>query len=252
MNLDIIHIIETLMMPPSSPMLLILIGLLLHDKKTGRRLAGSGLLLLWLTAIPLVSNPLIRSLEYIPALSDAEIESTNAQAIIVLGGGRKMDAPEYHGDTINHTGLVRLRYAAKLHHMTGLPIIPVGGAPTQQRRAEAMIAKGVLEEAFKIPIQHIEADSRTTWENAKYSALLLQQLDIKEVILVTHASHMPRALYSFQQAKVKVIAAPTHFHPAPQNLISLLTFLPNAKAAKDTYAALHEYLGILWYWLKTR
>ncbi len=239
-------------MPPSSPMLLILIGLLLHNKKAGRRLAGGGLLLLWLTAIPLVSNPLIRSLEHIPALNDAEIESTNAQAIIVLGGGRNRDSPEYHGDTINQIGLTRLRYAAKLHRMTGLPIIPVGGDPEKQGPAEAVMAKKILEEAFKIPIQHIEADSRTTWENAKYSALLLQQLDIKEVILVTHASHMPRALYSFQQAKVKVVAAPTHFHPAPRDLISLLTFLPNAKAAKDTYSALHEYLGTLWYWLKAR
>jgi uncharacterized SAM-binding protein YcdF (DUF218 family) len=233
-------------------MLLILLGLLLHNKKAGRWLAGSGLLLLWLATIPLVSDPLIRSLEHIPALSDTEIESTNAQAIVVLGGGRNRDTPEYHGDTINQAGLTRLRYAAKLHRMTSLPIIPVGGDPAEQGAAEAVMAKAILEEAFKIPIQTIEADSRTTWENAKFTALILRQLGIKQVILVTHASHMPRALYSFQQTGLKVIAAPTYFHSASQHRVPLFEFLPNATAAKDTYTALHEYLGTIWYWLKAR
>ncbi len=237
-------------MPPSSPMLLILLGLLLRNKMAGRLLAGSGLLLLWLSSTPLISTPLIRSLEQIPALTDSQIASTTAQAIIVLGGGRNREAPEYHGDTINHYGLVRLRYAAKLHRMTGLPVIPVGGDPKEQGPAEAIMAKKILQEAFKVPIQYIEADSRTTWENAKFSALLLQQLGIKQVILVTHASHMPRSLYSFQQAGIEAIAAPTYFHPPFKDSMPLLKFLPSAKAAKETYTALHEYLGLVWYWLK--
>lgn len=252
MSLDIIHIIKTLLMPPNSPMLLIFFGLLIHNRKAGRWIVGTGLLLLWLCTIPLISNPLIRSLEHIPALSDEQIKSTNAQAIIVLGSGRNRDAPEYHGDTISHAGLTRLRYAAKLHRMTGLPIIPSGGDPAEQGPAEATIAKKILEEAFKIPIQHIEAESRTTWENAKFSARLLQQLGIKRILLVTHASHMPRALYSFQQAGIEVIAAPTHFQPPPQDRVPLLKFLPHAYASGDTYTALHEYLGIIWYWLKAR
>ncbi len=239
-------------MPPSSPMLLILLGLLLRNKMAGRLLAGSGLLLLWLSSIPLISTPLIRSLEQTPALTHSQIASTTAQAIIVLGGGRNREAPEYHGDTINHYGLARLRYAAKLHRMTGLPVIPVGGDPKGQGPAEAIMAKKVLEEAFKVPIQYIEADSRTTWENAKFSALLLQQLGIKQVILVTHASHMPRSLYSFQQAGIEAIAAPTYFHPPFKDSTLLLKFLPSAKAAKETYTALHEYLGLVWYWLKAR
>jgi uncharacterized SAM-binding protein YcdF (DUF218 family) len=252
MSLDIIQIIKALLIPPNSPMLLILLGLLIHNRKAGRWLTGTGLLLLWLCTIPLISNPLIRSLEQIPALSDEQIKSTSAEAIIVLGSGRNRDAPEYHGDTISHAGLTRLRYAAKLHRMTGLPVIPVGGDPTEQGPAEAEIAKQILEEAFKIPTQHIEADSRTTWENAIFSARLLQQLGVKQVLLVTHASHMPRARYSFQQAGVEVIAAPTHFQPTPQDRVPLLKFIPNAYATGDTYTALHEYLGIVWYWLKAR
>ncbi|MCF6282212.1 MAG: YdcF family protein [Candidatus Polarisedimenticolaceae bacterium] len=250
MSLNLIHIIETLLLPPSSPILLILLGLLLHNKKAGGWLAGTGLLLLWLCSIPFISNPLTRSLEHIPALSDAQIKSTNAEVIIVLGGGRNRDAPEYRGDTISHFGLTRLRYAAKLHRMTNLPIIPVGGDPAEQGPAEAVMAKKILQEAFKIPIQHIEADSRTTWENAKFSALLLHQLGIKRVLLVTHATHMPRSIYAFQQAGVDVVAAPTRFHPKLRDKNLLLKFLPNAKAANDTTTALHEYLGIIWYRLK--
>lgn len=250
MSLDLTHIIKTLLLPPGSPMLLILFGLIMWNKMSGRWLIGVGLSLLWLCSIPLISNPLIRSLEQTPALSEATLKSTNAQAIVVLGGGRNRDAPEYFGDTVSHHALVRLRYAAKLAHSTGLPIIPSGGDPAEVGPAEAIMAQQILQDEFNLTVHTIEPDSRTTWENAKQTALKLQQLGIKRVLLVTHASHMPRSIYSFQQADVEVIAAPTGFHSKALDRNPLLQLLPNADAANKTTMALHEYLGMLWYRLK--
>ena len=86
----------------------------------------TGVSLLWLLALPVLGNSMLRSLEGEP-LDHADL--LQAQAIVVLGGGRYRDAPEYGGDTVGEATLVRLRYAAKLHRETGLPLLVTGGKP---------------------------------------------------------------------------------------------------------------------------
>ena len=55
-------------------------------------------------------------------------EAQRAGAIVVLGGGRYDEAPEYGDDTISLAGLRRVRYAAVLQRRTGLPVLVSGGS----------------------------------------------------------------------------------------------------------------------------
>ena len=244
------RIVESLLLPPGGPVLLGFVGLLLWRLGFGRKLFVFALLLLWLLSLPVTANLLLAGLERYPALSEAQIRTTDAESIVVLGSGRYLDAPEYAEDSVSRNALFRLRYAAWLARRTGLPVIPSGGAPRTSGESEARINGNVLRDEFGVSVEHIEQRSRTTWENARYTAQLMKTLGMQKIILVTDASHMPRAMYAFEHNGVDPLPAPTGFVNTADQEYSWLDILPSAKAMLDCYYALHEYLGLAWYRLK--
>ena len=105
----------------------------------------------------------------------------------------------------------------------------------------------MLERDFKSTVKWQEKQSRTTWENALYSKQLADQHKIKRALLVTHAWHMPRAVYSFEQAGLDVTPAPTMFKSVDLPGASFFDFVPNINSLQASTYMLHEMLGVLWY-----
>jgi uncharacterized SAM-binding protein YcdF (DUF218 family) len=68
----------------------------------------------------------------------------------------------------------------------------------------------------------------------------------KNLILVTSAIHMPRAILLFRKAGINPVASPTNFILKYGSHKSLLEWLPNAGHIGMMEAALHEYVGIIW------
>jgi uncharacterized SAM-binding protein YcdF (DUF218 family) len=68
-------------------------------------------------------------------------------------------------------------------------------------------------------------------------------------LLVTHAWHLRRAVPLFQQQGLIVIPAGVQF--ADTRIDTPLDLLPDPAGFRDSYFALHEWLGILWYKLRT-
>ena len=237
-----------LLLPPSGPLLLALAGLLLMRLLVGRVLLVTGVLLLYLFSLPLVSHGLMGALQkdYWPPGDTARFD--DAKAIVVLGAGYRAGADEYSGVTVNDLALVRLRYAAHLHRQTGLPVLATGGGP-EDRAPEAKWMAEVLEEYGVAPIFR-EEQARDTWGNAHYSAELLDGLGIRRVALVTHAHHMPRAVWSFRQAGVDVIPAPTGAFVPEDTTLGPGSLRPQAHALYASWLAMHEYLGLAWYRLR--
>jgi uncharacterized SAM-binding protein YcdF (DUF218 family) len=246
----ITNLLAAFLLPPFS--LLILLGagiaLLFRRHKLAKPLIVISFLLLWACATPYVSDSALHLLESrTRALSTAPQE---ADAIVVLGGGTYFRAPVYAGqDTNSEATLVRLRYAAKLQHDTGKPILVTGGKPLGNTSSEAQQMRATLELDFKTPVRWIEDASDNTFENARYSHVTLQQAGIRKIYLVTHAWHMPRAAEIFRRVGFEVIEAPTAFTTRYQT--DLLTFLPRAEAARDSKIFVHEAIGLLWYRLKS-
>jgi uncharacterized SAM-binding protein YcdF (DUF218 family) len=237
-------VFSALLLPPASFILLGLAGLLVLSAKPrlGKSLIGLCLGLLYLLAMPLFAEWYLNSLE-VPPLSRLDPQ---AQAIVVLGAGTYFAAPEYGGDTVYPLALERLRYAAKLQRETGKPILASGGK-TGSSEPESLLMKQVLENGFRVPVRWTETKSRTTRENASLSLPILKEAGITHVYLVTHAWHMERAAREFRRTGMQVTQAPTGF--TTRSDLTLLYFIPSARALLKSYYATHEVMGLVWYWL---
>ena len=237
-----------LLLPPGGPILLGLLGLLLWRRAVGRGLIMLSLVLLYLASTPLASMALVAPLERGPVL-DLET-AVDADAIVVLAGGRAMEAPEYGGETVSLWTLERIRYAARLQRRLQLPLLVSGGDPQGLGTAEADLMVTALEQDFGAPVTWVESRSRNTQENAYYSAAILREEGVSRIILVTRALHMPRSVEAFRRAGVEEIsAAPTGYfrRPSHEPHPGLRDLLPHQAAMTRTGMALHEYLGRLWY-----
>ena len=240
--------IAAALMPPGSLLLAFIAGLLLLRR---RRALATGLIILatvslYVFSTPYVGTRLLSSLE--PAYVDPAADGSG-QAIVVLGGGRYDDAPEYGGDTVGSPTLVRLRYGATLHRATGQPIAVTGGSPRGGARSEAELMKAVLERDFDVPVRWVEGASNTTYENALFTHRTLREAGIRRIYLVTHAWHMPRSVQVFERAGFGVIPAPTHYTTPPPH--SVVDFLPDAGGLQRSAIWAHEVIGIVWYRLKS-
>jgi uncharacterized SAM-binding protein YcdF (DUF218 family) len=190
-------------------------------------------------------------LEKYPPLTEIEINTQQADAIVLLGSQRYLNAPEYGRDSAGPSMLMRLRYAAQLAKKTGLPIIPSGGYTGNiGEEPEAKIYAEILRDEVGIPVEHMDTRSQNTWENARYTAQLMKKLGMQKVFLVTDAAHMPRAAYAFEHNGIQISAAPTGFVYDPEQRYSWLKFMPNSRAMQNSAYALHEYLGLFWYSMK--
>jgi uncharacterized SAM-binding protein YcdF (DUF218 family) len=238
------NILAAFLLPPLNGLLLAGLGWTLWHRRPrlARTLVGVGVALLLVLALPVVGNAMLRTLEGNPVGRPA---MGQAQAIVVLGGGRYREAPEYGGDTVSVPTLVRLRYAAKLHRETGLPLLVTGGKPDGGGVSEAETMRRVLTGEFGVPVRWVEGTSNNTRENARHSAELLKRHGIAHVLLVTHAEHMPRSLGAFEATGLAVSPAPTLFD---RNPLTPLDFLPQGYG--KARAALHEWIGLLWYRLR--
>ncbi|RKZ35880.1 MAG: YdcF family protein, partial [Gammaproteobacteria bacterium] len=122
---------------------------------------------LYVLSIEPVAHALVNGLETVPVLTEPDLVRQQPQAIVVLGGGRYSDAPEYGGDTVARGTLERLRYGARLHRQTGLPLLVTGGRVYGETTAEATLMKSVLTDEFGVGVKWAENESRNTFENAR-------------------------------------------------------------------------------------
>jgi uncharacterized SAM-binding protein YcdF (DUF218 family) len=238
-----------LLLPPTSLLLLILFGYMLRHKwpNASSAISRLGIMLLLLVSTNAGALLIVRPLEEMTKPLTA-FKDTGAQAIVVLGAASVERAPEYEGqDVPDQVGLIRLQYAAYLQHATELPLLVSGGfAPSHESNLSIAAAMArALREDFKAPVKWVEERSRTTAENASYSARMLKEAGIKRVLLVTHAMHMPRAHEAFAREGIEVVAAPTMFHSRMK--WSPWMLVPSASGLSRSYYATHEWVGLAWY-----
>ena len=249
MEFTLTKIISALVLPPGGNFLLALVGLALlyRWRRAGVAVILVSMLSLYALSTHVVANSLVKRLEEVSPFPLRAADAENMRAIVVLGGGRNDFAPEYGGETVSAETLERLRYAARLHRKTGLPILVTGGQPFGEAVAEAALMKQVLEEDFQVPVKWIEPASKNTEGNARLSAKILKAEGIHRAFLVSHASHLSRAVDAFERAGLGVIAAPTAYRKSPAGGRGVISLMPSAGALEQSATALHEYLGAVWY-----
>jgi uncharacterized SAM-binding protein YcdF (DUF218 family) len=176
------------------------------------------------------------------------------QAIVILGGGRRSGAieyPQYQYQNIADGAMERVRYGVTLSQATHLPILLTGGAPdatSSNELTEAELTQKILNNEFQIQARWVEKQSRTTEENASFSAKMLKQEGITHIYLITHFWHMPRAQAVFEKHGLKVTSAPIGFYQ--KDLFHPLDFYPSTAGIEKMRLIWSEALGLIWYRIK--
>lgn len=254
-------LLPLLVYPLGLACIFLLLALALEKKRRWRRgFLITALILLWLGSNRWVSYGLARSLEWrhLPSTS-----APQAAVIVVLGGGTESADPPRPMVEVNGAG-DRVLYAARLFHQGAAPVILVSGGNLDFSSARGDTPAEEMADLLKltdVPEGAIwqQSESQNTYEDALYSAQMLEKQDITEIILVTSALHMPRALALFEKQGLSVIPAPVDFTITEQNWENafrpgvdefLIYLLPNASSLGLTTNVLKEYIGMFVYGLR--
>ena len=168
-----------------------------------------------------------------------------APALVVLGGGI---APPGAGDVAPDLSSAadRVWFAAQLYHAGKAPLLILAGGsdPSVSRTSEAAAMQRLLTD-LGVPAAAMlrEERSRNTRENARFSAELLRERGIEQILLVTSALHMRRALGLFEATGLQVIPAATDHEAkrAPPGL----RWIPSTDALDASGRTLKEWVGRL-------
>lgn len=249
--------LTALVLPPLPFLLLVLVGARLMFKR--RWLAWLLVLLgctgVWLSSTQVAALMLTQWLLAPPRALNAgdisELKRAPKTAIVVMGSGRRLLAPEYGMSSLPPRAIERLRYGLWLARETGLPVAFSGGVGhgSAPGPSEAQIAARISEREFGVKLRWLEGDSRDTRESALRSVSLLQAQGIEHLVLVTHGYHMPRTHKNFQAAlaaqgvRMTLSQAPLGMPVFGQ--LQLGDWLPSMRGFEGTWLALHEGLGLL-------
>jgi uncharacterized SAM-binding protein YcdF (DUF218 family) len=233
--------------PPAVLIVLCLVGGLLALVWRG---FGLAVVLVTAAALYLLAMPSASSwlLERVEAGLPGSPELRAAQAIVVLGGDVHLGDGRAVPDSLGPLSLERVLYGAQAYRRLHLPVAVSGGRVLGSDATVGGLMKEALERDFAVPVTWNEDRSRTTQENALFTARMLQADGIVTVVLVSNAWHLPRALWAFERVGLKPL-----FWPAPRSVVRLRRiddFLPSIAALHDSFYALHEMLGGLYYRLR--
>lgn len=170
--------------------------------------------------------------------------------IVVLGGGI------YYKDEDNvqlsvHS-LQRLVKGYQLHNELDTPVVYTGGiAVGQETISEADAAEGFLLSLGVDADDYIsEGKAQSTYENGKYIKKWMSDNDIKKIYLVTSAYHIFRSSAVFKAQEIEFM--PVHSGFIYDHKLSWLDYLPSRGALAVNMSALHEWVGLIWYYLSGR
>lgn len=234
------------LLPPGLFILIFLLTYYLFIKTKKKTWLSLVFILIYLLSIRVGKDALVKPLENTykqPTISELQ----DAQAIVVLGGGIADGVPDFDGEgQIAESAANRLLMGLRLHKALHLPIILSGGLGYSYTTSEAAIAYRTLkacgvEEKYLL----IEDKSRNTLENAKFTKQLCQQNGFRKIILVTTASHLPRAVLLFQLEGLDTIPYPSNYRSNKETKISAFALTPSHIYLFISSSAIKEYLGLL-------
>lgn len=204
----------------------------------------------WLFVIttPFLPNLLINKLEsqYI-TISNEKLEELNGGLnILVLGGGFDNDKRLPANDQLSETSMVRLSEGIRLSRI--LPkskLITSGWGRDQKTTIAEVVARTAILLGVDSSLLKLQKKPSNTWEEATEYKRLFGESD--QLILVTSAVHMPRAMYLFQKAGLNPFAAPTNHLVKLRENHNFWFWTPSHGNIRKMDYAIHEYLGLLWY-----
>lgn len=257
----ILKIIKAFILPPT----LIFVGLFVSligiwkRRRFGKWLLAVVIGVYYLLSIEPMAFVLSRSLTKSVVHASVQ-ELQKGGIIVVLGGGGSIS--KENNPLLELSGISWKRFWHGIEVFRVLegkaPLLYVGGSgnPFHPTSVEAELAqKYALAMGLPRDMIWINNTSRDTYENG---AAVKSILDTKRpgalthaVVLITSAAHFPRASRVFEKLGFIVIPAPADWSDAELDL-NPLSFFPSAQWISSSSASVHEWLGMLGYWLQGR
>jgi uncharacterized SAM-binding protein YcdF (DUF218 family) len=246
-------ILPYLVYPFTLFLILGVVGIVLRSlgaRRSGALAMVLSVLVLLAGANPWLASRLRANLEhwYTPVrAADAPV----ADAIVLLGGALALPVPpRVDAELVDASD--RILYASRLFRAGKAPRIVVAGGnvfdqggdidPESHYISELLEEWGVPREAIIV-----EGSSRNTRQNAIETERILKREGLRTVLLVTSASHMPRALATFRALKIDAIPLPVDYSVSDYRHPLALDLVPSAGALAFNANTIREYLGILVY-----
>ncbi|MFK5938351.1 MAG: ElyC/SanA/YdcF family protein [Sulfurimonas sp.] len=207
-------------------------------KKQSKLFLSLGLVFLFLFSYPPFSNFLVQNLENQYPKYNCKHD---VKYIHVLGSGHNTDETQPISSHLSGAGTKRVLEGIIIHNqIPNSRIIFTGYAgdtDTTNAKMNAQLATALGVTQKEMIINGMPSD---TEEEAKFTKTLVAD---EPFILVTSATHMPRAMMIFKSLGLNPIAAPTSFYKSE--------FKGYLRAPKPRYfyistIAMHEYIGMLW------
>ncbi len=218
----------------------------LKRKKTARVFLILAFLDMFVFGVSPLPVYLMKSLEqeYSPINTD---NINKKLPVMVLGGGHVNDPDLSPIHQLSGVALSRLTEGIRLYKkMEGTTLILSGYSSKKERVTQAeVMAKTALSLGVQAKDTIMLTKPASTWQEA---AELKKRLGTdKKFILVTSASHMPRAIQTFKSQGLEPIAAPANFQIKKGPKTVVYNWWPSYSKIKYTEKAIHEYAG-MWYY----
>ncbi len=251
----VLKVLELLLAPSITLLLLAWIGLLLlfwHRRRAGLACLVVALGALALIAVLPIGAAMLAPLE--DRFPEVKVLPADVTGIIVLGGAIETDVsaargmPSLNGAAERMTSLV---YLARHYPKARLAFTGGNGELIHAPMTEAAVARALWTQMGVDQSRIIYEDrSRTTYENAVLLKALLKPQPDQVWLLVTSASHMPRAVGLFRHAGWTVLPYPVGYKTAPTLMAEIRGTLPERLESVDL--ATYEWMGLVTYWLLGR
>ncbi len=244
-------IVSPLFLPLSLSILALLLGWIYlqfrRRMRVGKFFIVLGIVLLIGFSLEFTSSKLLGSLENrCPPLNAERMADVKHEIkwIAVLSGGYNPNPQISPTGQLSNASLARLVEGIRLHRsLPGTRLILSGGAVFTPAPESEVMAKAARTFDIKSDQIVLESASRDTEEQA----LLIRKIVGKDrFILVTTASHMPRAMGLFRKAGMEPLPAPAEFRTGGKEDLNPAFFYPRAGSLLNSEIVVHEYLGILW------
>jgi uncharacterized SAM-binding protein YcdF (DUF218 family) len=238
------HLVGMFAMPLSLGLLLALAGVgcrLLRRYRLSATLFTAAGCVVYLASLAVISNLLLGPLEsrYPPLPEDASLRGV--ATIVVLGSSYQPRNGIPVTAALEPDGVVRLVEGVRLQRRLQATRLVLSGDPPEQGTSAAGYAELARDLGVSDAVMVQLPGSHDTREEA---LRVTQLLGTTPFILVTSASHMPRAMKLFQRAGARPVAAPTGQLVGGWRLDWNFA-VPSSNALRRTDLALHEYLGLL-------
>lgn len=198
--------------------------------------------LLWflLLSSQIVSDALITPLE---RSFNALLVTPDVEYIVVLGNCHSSDGSLSITSQLNSTAINRLAEGVRHYNNLRDATLIVSGYSGGDRSSHAMMQEVLAKELGVKKIIRLDTP-RDTLEEAKEVKKIV---GTKEFILVTSASHMPRAVRLFKKEHLNFYPSPTN-HKAVGDI--RFEYFFSASNLKKCELAFHEYLGMLYSFIR--